>query len=120
MPDKSLRDEAAELVTEAVRELRDSEVAEALRDLRAEVEKLRAERAAHSCHGHCCSHGHCNWGHCGCWITHSFTTMLPNVWVSPYQVTYGGTSTVTTTNTSGYVNAASGYNPALTTSYFSN
>ena len=109
MEDKSLRDEAAELVTEAVRELRDSEVAEAVRELRAEVEKLRAERESHSCHG-------C---HCGHVCIHYNT--WPGTWTPtyspPYYVTWGGTPTVTTTNTSGYVNTASGYNPAITSSF---
>jgi hypothetical protein len=31
-----------------------AELAEAVRGLRAEVEALRAERAAHQCHGCCC------------------------------------------------------------------
>ena len=106
MPDKSLRDEAAELVTEAVRELRDSEVAEALRDLRAEVEKLRAGQAGCRCHGCTCTHIH--------WTTY------PVPGCAPYQLPQVWYGTVTTTNTSGYVNAASGYNPALTTSYVSN
>jgi hypothetical protein len=110
MTDKSLRDEAAELVTEAVRELRDGDVAEALRDLRAEVEKLRAERAAHTCHScHGCTgmHIHCNWGHCGCWTVHSYSPYVQTpAWYGT--VTAGGSySTVTTTN------AASGYNPTL-------
>jgi hypothetical protein len=57
MADKSVRDEIAEL-TEAVRELKDREVASELAGLRAEVEKLRAERATHHCHGCACMHIH--------------------------------------------------------------
>jgi hypothetical protein len=45
---KTVRDEIAAL-TDAVHELRDREVADTLRDLRAEVERLRAERGAHHC-----------------------------------------------------------------------
>ena len=53
MADKSVREELAEL-TEAVRELREDEVTTELRRLRGEVERLRAERAVHHCHGcHC-------------------------------------------------------------------
>lgn len=47
MPDKTVRDEIAELTT-AIHDLRDNEVAAELRSLRAEVERLRAERA-HVC-----------------------------------------------------------------------
>lgn len=97
MPDKKdVRDELAEL-TEAVRELRDREVAGELASLRAEVEKLRAERAAHHCVGCKCMHIH--------W--HS-----PYTWTAPGTVTYpnyvvtSGTSTMTTTNTSGGVTLA--------------
>ena len=106
MSDKSISDEVAALA-EAVRELKDREVADELRSLRAEVEKLRAEREAHTCHGHavCCSHVHCNWGHCGCFTVHGYTFGT---------VTYPSTWTVTTTN------AASGYNPATTTLGLSN
>jgi hypothetical protein len=57
MSDKSISDEVAALA-EAVRELKDREVADTLRDLRAEVEKLRAEREAHHCHGCTCMHIH--------------------------------------------------------------
>jgi hypothetical protein len=115
MTDKSVRNELAEL-TEAVRELRDREVAGELRSLRAEVEKLRAERVSHHCHG---SQWHCNWGHCGCFTFHSYTATYPNTLTvtcgTPSIVTYGGTSTATTTNLSGYMSVASGYNPAITT-----
>jgi hypothetical protein len=74
---KITRDDLDDLL-KAVRELRDSEVADVVRDLRAEVERLRAEKAApvpvpvpcvHVCH--CVLH-HCNWGHCGCWTFHSY------------------------------------------------
>jgi ribosomal protein L29 len=101
MPDKNLRDEITELA-EAVRELRDREVADTLRELRAEVEKLRAERNAHQC---TCTHIH--------WQTYPAG---PYTWMLPYTVTCGSgyvssgdTYTVTTTNTTG------GYNPAVTT-----
>jgi hypothetical protein len=89
MPDKNLRDELTEL-TEAVRELRDREVADTLRDLRAEVEKLRAERAGHHCHGCACTH--IRW--------------QPYTWTVPGTVTYP--NYVVTTNTAGC-------NPAITT-----
>lgn len=83
MPDKSVRDELAEL-TEVVRELRDREVADTLRDLRAEVEKLRAERATHQC---TCMHVH--------WYPLPGTVTYP-AYTTPYwQVTVGsGTSNV--------------------------
>lgn len=101
MPDKKdVRAELAEL-TEAVRELKDREVADTLRDLRAEVERLRAERATHHCIGCSCMHIH--------WYPQTYplpgcAPVMPNVW-------YG---TVTTTNT------AAGYNPAVTTFGISN
>ena len=55
--DKSVREELAEL-TEAVRELREDEVTAEIRRLRGEVERLRAERPAHHCHGCSCMHIH--------------------------------------------------------------
>lgn len=95
MPDKNLRDEITEL-TEAVRELRDREVADTLRELRAEVEKLRAERAAHQC---TCTHIH--------WQTYPVPGCAP---VFP-QIWYGtDINTFSTTNI-----AAGGYNPDVTT-----
>lgn len=57
MTDKNLRDEVAAL-TNAVHELRDREMADVLRDLRAEVERLRAERGTHHCTGCSCMHIH--------------------------------------------------------------
>jgi hypothetical protein len=54
VPDKNVRDELAE----AVRELKDREVADTIRELRGEIEKLRAERASHHCHGCHCTHVH--------------------------------------------------------------
>ena len=102
MSDKSIRDEVAELA-EAVRDLKDREVADTLRDLRAEVEKLRAERGAHHCHGCSCTHVH--------WY--------PNTWTHPATVTYpsyvtfgSGVSTVSasgslTTNAVGVTTALS-------------
>ena len=80
----SLRDDVAEL-TEAVRELRDREVAETIRELRAEIAQLRAERS----------------GHCGCTHIH---WSLPYVPPSPtfplvtYSTGAGGYVGVTTTN----------------------
>lgn len=88
--DKSLRDDVAEL-TEAVNALRDREVADTLRDLRAEVEKLRAERGASHCHGCICSHVH--------WY--------PNTWTYPGTVTYP--QYMTTTIGTGTTVAGSGY-----------
>ena len=97
MSDKSISDEVAALA-EAVRELKDREVADTLRELRAEVEKLRAERAAHHCHGCACTHVH--------WY--------PNVWTGT--VTYPQTWTVSSGgNASGLGGGAGGYNPAVTT-----
>lgn len=90
MSDKSISDEVAAL-TEAVRDLKDREVADALRDLRAEVEKLRAEREAHHCHGCACTHVH--------WYPNTWT--YPGSGVYPnYVVTCG--SGVTNVSTSGY------------------
>ena len=100
MPDKNLRDEITEL-TEAVCELRDREVADTLRDLRAEVEKLRAEREAHHCHGCSCMHIH--------WQPYQ---VYPYTWTSLPAVTCvpsGDTYSITTTNTT------AGYNPTVTT-----
>lgn len=100
MADKSVRDELAEL-TEAVRELRDREVAAEMASLRAEVEKLRAERSAHHCHGCSCTHVH--W-HSGTW-TYPGTVIYPNYVVSSgaapapatnyYYLTGGSTTTLT-------------------------
>ena len=106
MADKDLRDEVAALA-EAVRELKDREVADTLRDLRAEVEKLRAERGAHTCHGCACTHFH--------WQTYPMPGCAP---YAPPQVWYG----TMTTGASGYVmtNAAAGCNPAVTTLSISN
>ena len=86
MTAKNLRDEITELA-EAVRELRDREVADTLRELRAEVEKLRAERATHHCHGCTCGHVCIHYG------TQLFGTS-PNTWT----VTSGGSGVVTATN----------------------
>jgi|SRR5208282_4315619 len=101
MPDKNLRDEITEL-TEAVRELRDREVADTLRELRAEVEKLRAERNTRQC---TCIHVH--------WQTYPVpgcAPVVPQIWYGT--VTSGGTSdfAVTTTNAV----SSGGYNPAIT------
>ena len=106
MPDKNLRDEITEL-TEAVRDLRDREVADTLRDLRAEVEKLRAERATHHCVGCSCMHIH--------WYQQTYpipgcAPAMPQVW---YGTVTAGTSYTTT-------NYAAGCNPAVTTFSISN
>jgi len=82
LPDKNLRDELTEL-TEAVRELRDREVASELAALRAEVEKLRAERSAHHCHGCSCMHIH--WYQPSTWTVGTY----------PHYVVTSGTSTAT-------------------------
>lgn len=92
MADKSVREELAEL-TEAVRGLRDREVADELASLRAEVEKLRAERAAHHCHGCACTHVH--------WHTYPNTWTIPGTVTYPNYVVTSGTSTATAT--SGYL-----------------
>src|ERR1700732_4259406 len=80
-----------------------AELAEAVRELREEVARLRAER--HTWHGHalCHSHIHCNWGHCGCFTVHSSYYPLPGC--APYQLPQVWYGTVTTTN------VASGCNP---------
>lgn len=105
MPDKNLRAEITEL-TEAVRELRDREVADTLRDLRAEVEKLRAERASHQC---ACTHVH--WYHQTYPASGCAPYVQPQIWYTSV-----GTSTVTTTNAA----AGGGYNPDVTTFSISN
>ena len=101
MPERKISDELAEL-TEAVRELRDREVAAEIRELRGELEKLRAEREHHHCNG--CHSGHVTW-------VYPYTTWPSQAWISqPYTVTCGdGYSSVTTTNTT------AGYNPTVTT-----
>ena len=81
---KTLREELAD----AVRDLKDNEVAEAVRELRAEVEKLRAERETHHCHSACCAVHHCNCGHCGCWTFHGYTIGAAQPYVPPH-VWYG-------------------------------
>ena len=53
-----------------------AELAEAVRELREEVARLRAGQHVHACHGSpCCvaamSHAHCNWGHCWCYTFHA-------------------------------------------------
>jgi hypothetical protein len=111
-----IRDEVAKLA-EAVHALRDREVADELASLRAEVEKLRAERDSHACHGHC-SHSHCSWGHCNCFLVHTYMYPLTGT------VTYPQTWTVTSTNVgaTSYVatNVAAGCSPAITTFTVSN
>jgi len=106
MADKDVRDEVADLAA-AVRELKDREVADTLRELRAEVEKFRTEREAHHCHGCTCTHIH--W-HQTYPVPGCAPYVLPQVWYGT--VTTGtradGTYTVTTTNA-----AASGYNQTL-------
>jgi hypothetical protein len=93
MSDKSIRDEVAELA-EAVRELKDREVADTLRDLRAEVEKLRADRAAHHCHGCTCMHIH--------WQPYTWT--VPGTVTYPNYVVTSGTSTAGSTTNLGLTN----------------
>lgn len=107
MPDKNLRDELTEL-TEAVRELRDREVADTLRDLRAEVEKLRAERAAHQC---TCTHIH--WHQQTYPIPGCAPHIQPQIWYGT--VTSGGTSSYAVTSAN-VAPGAAGYNPAVTLS----
>lgn len=90
MADKSLHDEVTEL-TAAVRELRDRELAETVRELRAEVDKLRAERA----------------GRCGCAHIH-YHGSWPTYPLQPYTVTYGSGSYMTNEPISTDTLAASG------------
>ena len=103
MSDKSIRDEVAELA-EAVRDLKDREVADTLRELRAEVAKLRAEREAHQC---TCTHIH--------WQTYPAPGCVP--YVQP-QIWYD----TVTTGTSGYATTGNtaGYNPGGMTFSISN
>ena len=83
MADKNVREELAEL-TEAVRELRDREVADELRSLRAEVEKLRAGRAAYHCHGCSCTHIHWH---------QPYTWTIPGTVTHPIYVQASGSTT---------------------------
>ena len=96
MPDKSVRDEIAELA-EAVRELRDREVADELARLRAEVEKLRSEKTAHHCHGCSCTHVH--WHYPTTW-TYPATVTYPNYVVTSTTgyMTGGNTTTLSISN----------------------
>ena len=77
---KTVRDELASL-TEAVRELRDDEVTAELRRLRAEVEALRAQKAAHHCTGCACVHVH--------WTSYPGTWTIPGCAPQPTQIWYG-------------------------------
>ena len=52
-----------------------TELAEAVRELRAEVAALRAERAGHHCHG------------CGCAGWAYFYPLTPQPYPMPYQIT---------------------------------
>jgi len=109
MTDKTLRDEVSEL-TEAVHELRDREVATELRNLRAEVERLRAERATHHCTGCSCMHVH--------WYPQYQPYVTPGCAPQPAQVWYGtvtsgGTSDFAVTSTN-VASGAAGCNPAVT------
>jgi len=74
--DKTLCDEVAAL-TETVRELRDREMADVLRDLRAEVERLRADRATHHCTGCSCMHIHYYQQPC---VIPGCAPVIPQVW----------------------------------------
>jgi hypothetical protein len=85
MAEKSVRDELAEL-TGAVRELRDREIADTVRELRAELAQLRAERAVHHCHG--CSCVHMTWTY----------PVVPPPFTYPYVVTCENPVNVMTTN----------------------
>ena len=89
---RSLPEEVAEL-TEAVRELRDREVAAALERLRQEIAALR-EQQAQACTGH---HG-C---HCGCWHWHVTPTWVYTAGAA--QPFYPYTVSVGTSTTNGYV-----------------
>jgi hypothetical protein len=99
-----------------------AELAEAVRELREEVARLRAERTAHTCHGHglCCSHVHCNHGHCGCFTWHySYTNVAAG---APLLVTYTVTNGGTNVSVAPWAttNVAAGCNPAVTTLSLSN
>jgi hypothetical protein len=67
-----------------------AELAEAVRELRAEVASLRAERALHHCHG------------CGCagWAYLYPYPLTPQPYVMPYQITCETPPNVITTGTS--------------------
>jgi hypothetical protein len=72
-----------------------AELAGAVRELREEVARLRAERELRHCYG-----VHCNWGHCGCFTWHGYSGT----------VTYPHTFTVTSIGGN-----VPGVNPYLTT-----
>lgn len=80
---KTVREELAEL-TEAVRDLREDEVTAELRRLRAEVEQLRAQRAAHHCIGCSCMHVQ--------WYPAYQPYPIPGCAPQPTQVWYGTVS----------------------------
>jgi len=105
MSDSKSPSELVAELAEAVRSLPPDEVAAELRALRAEVAKLREEKAApaHHCHGACChacaGHPHCNFGHCWCWTWHTYGTVTYplTVTTTPGTVTYPNTWTSTAT-----------------------
>jgi hypothetical protein len=100
MDGKSVRDELAEL-TGAVRELRDREIADVIRELRAEVAQLRAERAVHHCHG--CSCVHMTWAYSPAPIPSTYPA-YPTVICGDTASLAGGTVTTSGTLTLNTVN----------------
>jgi hypothetical protein len=63
-----------------------AELAEAVRELREEVARLRAEQGAHACHA-------CHCGHvCVVPVVIPPPPPLPPVWTQPYQITCAGSS----------------------------
>jgi hypothetical protein len=98
MPGKGVREGLAEL-TGAVRDLRDREIADLVRELRAEVAQLRAERAVHHCHG--CSCIHMTWTYP---LTPSTYPAYPTVICGDTATLAGGTVTTSGTLTVNTVN----------------
>jgi hypothetical protein len=79
---KTVPEELAEL-TEAVRELRDRQVADEIKALREEIERLRAKETAPA--PSCCGHHHCGCVHWHYWPSLTY----------PYTVTYTQPATLT-------------------------
>jgi hypothetical protein len=93
--DKNPADVAS--LIEAVRDLKDNEVANALRELRAEVAQLRAEHNGHHC---CGAHVHAPFAPHG-YLPAAYPLVSPGFEVTPYRVTCQSGANIT--ESSGYV-----------------